>query len=109
LVIICLSVLEYQIEFKKEDRNLNFDKVLLGPVFTLLLICTVTLGVFNVLHSVVYFKFTRLRKSLIGREHRISLDYIAKKIIETLVLTIMPLKSLYESDKTIVFHNTFIN
>lgn len=102
-------MLEYQIEFKKEDRNLNFDKILQGNLFTLLLICAVTLGVFNVLHSVVYFKFTRLRKSLIGREHRISLDYIAKKIIETLVLTIVPLKSLYDSDKKFVHYNSFIN
>ena len=108
-MIVFLSVLEYQIEFKKEDRNQAIDQILMGNIFTTLLICSVVLGFFNVLHAIVLFRYERLRKSLIAREHRLTLDYIAKRTVETLLMSLVPLQSLYNKDEKLTYYNLSIN
>lgn len=109
LVIIFFSVLSYQIEFKREDRVDDVDQRLQKKLFTVLMICSVVLGFFNVLHAVVLFKFERLRKSLIAREHRLTLEYIAINAIETLAACVVPLQSFYDENEKLIYFNMSIN
>jgi hypothetical protein len=61
--IIGLSVLEYQIEFKYQDRSKNENEKILKPLLAGILVVNICLCIINVYRKIIYFRYYKLRCS----------------------------------------------
>lgn len=61
--IIGLSVLEYQIEFKYQDRSKDENQKILKPLLAGILVVNFCLCIINVYRKIIYFRYYKLRCS----------------------------------------------
>jgi uncharacterized membrane protein YidH (DUF202 family) len=106
--VIGLSLLEYQIEFRFDDRTKEKNEELLKPLLMLILMGSAAMCVVNIFRKILVHKFYRLRKSYSQKKKSWELKRILGIIIEAGLILVVPLWYFVEEQKPLKFHNAQI-
>lgn len=89
--VIGLSLLEYQIEFRFDDRTKEKNEALLKPLLYLIFMGSVAMCIVNFFRKILVHKYYRLRKSYSKKKKSWEFRRILGVFIESLFIMIVPL------------------
>jgi uncharacterized membrane protein YidH (DUF202 family) len=105
IFIIGLSLLEYQIEFRFDDRTKEKNESLLKPLLFLILMGSAAMCVVNIFRKILVHKFYRLRKSYSQRKKSWDFKRVMGVLIESILILMVPLWYFVEEQQPLKFHN----
>lgn len=91
IFVIGLSLLEYQIEFRFDDRTKEKNTTLLKPLLFLIMMGSAAMSIVNIFRKILVHKFYKLRKSYSQKNKSWEWRRIFGVLIESLFLAIVPL------------------